>query len=269
MTMCRVLQVARSGFYAWLHKPLSDRAIEDQRLLGLIRASHAASSGVYGAPRIFLDLREIGERCGKNRVARLMRINKIKAIRGYKAPRTIAGRPSIIAPNRLQREFTVEQPDVAWVTDITYIRTWQGWLYLAVVVDLYSRRVVGWSMRPTLARELVLDALVMAVWRRRPRRTVLVHSDQGSQYGSDDWLRFLRANNLEPSMSRRGNCWDNAVAESFFSSLKKERIKKRIYKTRDLARADIFDYIESFYNRTRRHSHLGGVSPEAFEQASP
>ena len=228
-----------------------------------------ASGGVYGSPRVFLDLREVGETCGKHRVARLMRVNKIKAVRGYKAPRTIAGRPSIIAPNKLQRDFTVEQADVAWVTDITYIRTWQGWLYLAVVVDLYSRKVVGWSMKSTLARELVLDALIMAVWRRRPSRNVLVHSDQGSQYGSDDWLRFLRANHLEPSMSRRGNCWDNAVAESFFSSLKKERIKRRIYKTRDLARADIFDYIETFYNRSRRHSHLGGVSPEVFERASP
>jgi len=266
--MCRVLRVSRSGFYQWLHKPLSDRAIEDLRLLALIRASYAGSGGVYGAPRVFLDLRETGERCGKHRVARIMRINKIKALRGYKAPRPIAGRPSIIAPNKLQRAFTVEQPDIVWVSDITYIRTWQGWLYLAVVVDLYSRKVVGWSMKPSLARELVLDALVMAVWRRRPKNRVMVHSDQGSQYGSDDWLRFLKANNLEPSMSRRGNCWDNAVAESFFSSLKKERIKKRIYKTRDLARADVFDYIESFYNRTRRHSHLGGVSPEAFEHAS-
>ncbi|MFZ0467878.1 MAG: IS3 family transposase [Thiogranum sp.] len=267
-TMCRVLRVSRSGFYQWLHKPLSDRAIEDRRLLALIRASYAASGGVYGAPRVFQDLREAGEGCGKNRVARIMRRHKIKALRGYKAPWAIAGRPSIIAPNKLQREFTVEQPDSVWVTDITYIRTWQGWLYLAVVVDLYSRKVVGWSMKPTLARELVLDALVMAVWRRRPQSRVMIHSDQGSQYGSDDWLRFLKANNLEPSMSRRGNCWDNAVAESFFSSLKKERIKKRIYKTRDLARADVFDYIESFYNRTRRHSHLGGVSPEAFENAS-
>ncbi len=266
--MCRVLRVSRSGFYQWLHKPLSDRAIEDQRLLTLIRASYAASGGVYGAPRVFQDLREAGETCGKHRVAKIMRIHKIKAIRGYKAPRAIAGRPSIIAPNKLQREFTVEKPDVVWVTDITYLRTWQGWLYLAVVVDLYSRRVVGWSMKPTLARELVLDALIMAVWRRRPESRVMIHSDQGSQYGSDDWLRFLKANNLEPSMSRRGNCWDNAVAESFFSSLKKERIKKRIYKTRDLARADVFDYIESFYNRTRRHSHLGGMSPEAFENAS-
>jgi putative transposase len=266
--MCRVLRVSRSGFYQWLHKPLSDRAIEDLRLLELIRASYAASGGVYGAPRVFQDLRETGETCGRHRVTRIMRLQKIKALRGYKAPRAIAGRPSIIAPNRLQREFMVEQPDTVWVTDITYIRTWQGWLYLAVVVDLYSRKVVGWSMKPTLARELVLDALIMAVWRRRPKNSVMVHSDQGSQYGSDDWLRFLKANNLEPSMSRRGNCWDNAVAESFFSSLKKERIKKRIYKTRDLAKADVFDYIEAFYNRTRRHSHLGGISPEAFEQAS-
>ena len=267
--MCRVLRVTRSGFYAWLHTPLSDRAIEDQRLLGLIRASYAASHGVYGSPRVFLDLREAGETCGKHRVARIMRANKIKAIRGYKVPRLIAGRPSIIAPNTLQREFTVDQPNRVWVTDVTYIRTWQGWLYLAAVMDLYARNIVGWSMKPTLARELVLDALLMAVWRRRPQQKVLVHSDQGSQFGSDDWLRFCRANNLEPSMSRRGNCWDNAVAESFFSSLKKERIRKRIYKTRDLAKADVFDYIEVFYNRTRRHSHLGGVSPEAFERASP
>ena len=162
----------------------------------------------------------------------------------------------------------MERPDHAWVTDITYIRTWQGWLYLAVVIDLFARNVVGWSMKPTLAKELVVDALLMAVWRRKPKDTVIVHSDQGSQYGSGDWLRFCREHQLEPSMSRRGNCWDNAVAESFFSSLKKERIKKRIYKTRELARADIFDYIEVFYNRTRRHSHLGGVSPEAFERAS-
>jgi putative transposase len=266
--MCRMLQVARSGFYQWLHKPMSDRAIEDERLLALIKDSYEASSGVYGSPRVFLDLREAGEICGRHRVARIMKTHKIKALRGYKAPRHIVGRPSIIAPNRLNREFTVEQPDTAWVTDITYIRTWQGWLYLAVVVDLFSRKVVGWSMKPSLARDIVLDALFMAVSRRRPKETVIVHSDQGAQYGSDDWMRFCQSNKLLPSMSRRGNCWDNAVAESFFSTLKKERIKKRVYKTRDLARADIFDYIESFYNRTRRHSHIGGVSPEAFEAAS-
>ncbi|MBW8307208.1 MAG: IS3 family transposase [Thiobacillus sp.] len=267
-TMCRVLRVARAGFYAWLHKPMSDRAIEDQRLLGLIRDSYTASSGVYGALRVFGDLREAGESCGKHRVAKIMRANKIKAIRGYKSPRRIAGRPSIIAPNRLNRQFTVDAPDRVWVTDITYLRTWQGWLYLAVVIDLHSRKVVGWSMKPSLARELVLDALLMALWRRKPTQSVIVHSDQGTQYGSDDWQRFCRSHQLQPSMSRRGNCWDNAVAESFFSSLKKERIQKRIYKTRDLARADVFDYIEVFYNRNRRHSHLGGVSPEAFERAS-
>jgi putative transposase len=264
MMMCRVLDVARSGFYAWLHQPLSNRAIDDQRLLALIRASYTASHGVYGSPRVVLDLREAGETCGRNRVARIMRRNKIKAIRGYKSPRIIVGRPSIITPNILQRAFTVDQPDRFWVTDITYIRTWQGWLYLAAVMDLFGRKIVGWSMKPTLARDLALDALLMAVWRRRPQQQVVVHSDQGSQYGSDDWLRFCRDNNLEPSMSRRGNCWDNAVAESFFSSLKKERIRKRIYKTRELARADVFDYSEVFYNRTRtpqpsRWRQPGGV----------
>jgi putative transposase len=266
--MCRVLRVARAGFYQWLHEPVSERAREDERLLDLIRSSYAASHGVYGARRVFGDLREAGESCGLHRVERLMRGHKIKAVRGYKTPRRVAGRPSIIAPNHLQRQFTVDEPNKVWVTDITYIRTWQGWLYLAVVVDLYARKVVGWSMKPTLGRELALDALLMAVWRRKPDNRVVVHSDQGSQYGSDDFKRFCAAHNLEPSMSRRGNCWDNAVAESFFSSLKKERIRKRIYKTRELARADVFDYIEVFYNRTRRHSHLGGISPEAFESAA-
>jgi putative transposase len=266
--MCRILEVAASGFYAWIHKPLSDRAIEDERLLELIRESYAASGRIYGSPRVFLDLREAGERVGRKRVARIMRTQRIRAIRGYKAPRTVVRMPSAIAPNRLQRQFTVDRPDHAWVTDITYIRTWEGWLYLAAVMDLHSRMIIGWSMQPTLARDLVLDALLMAVWRRRPRQRVIVHSDQGSQYGSDDWVRFCKAHRLDPSMSRRGNCWDNAAAESFFSSLKKERIRKKVYRTRDLAKADVFEYIEMFYNRTRRHSHLGGVSPEAFEAAS-
>ena len=265
---CELLGVARAGFYAWLHKPDSDRALEDQRLLCLIRDSHEGSGRVYGSPRVFLDLREVGERCGRHRVARIMRAHKIKAVLGYKTHRHIAGRPSIVAPDRLERAFTVEAPNTAWVSDITYIRTWQGWLYLAVVIDLFSRRVVGWSMKPTMEKEIVLDALMMAICQRRSTGPVLVHSDQGSQYGSDDWQRFCRSHGLQPSMSRRGNCWDNACAESFFSSLKKERIKKRVYKTRDLARADVFDYIEVFYNRQRRHTHLDGVSPEAFEQAS-
>jgi putative transposase len=265
--MCRLLDVSRSGFYAWLRNPLSDRAREDQRLLALIVTAYTASHGVYGAPRIFLDLREAGETCSKHRVARIMRANHIKALHGYRAPRYARGVPALLTPNTLQRGFTVQRPNHAWVTDITYVRTWEGWLYLAVVMDLYSRRIVGWSTKPTLAQDLVLDALLMAVRRRKPQHT-LIHSDQGSQFGSDAWRRFCRAHHLEPSMSRRGNCWDNAVAESFFSSLKKERIKKRIYTTRELATAEIDDYIETFYNRTRRHSHLSGVSPETFEAVS-
>ena len=170
------------------------------------------------------------------------------------------------APNRLQRQFTVGQPDQVWVTDITYIRTYEGWLYLAVVIDLYSRKVVGWSMKPRMATELVLDALTMAMWRRRPKAEVIIHSDQGSQFASDDFNRWCKDNALLPSMSRRGNRWDKALAESFFSSLKKEKIKRQIYRTRDDAKSDVFDYIEGFYNRVRRHSHLDLLSPLAFEQ---
>jgi len=262
--MCRALGVTRSGYYAWLQSPISNRAKEDARLLRLIRASFKASHGIYGAPRVFLDLREAGETCSKHRVARLMRVNKIIALHGYRTRHYSAGKPAVIAPDLVKRNFDVIRPNKVWVTDITYIRTWQGWLYLAVVMDLFSRLIVGWATGSSLHRELVLDAIMMAVRRRRPKGTV-IHSDQGCQYGSDDWRRFCRTNRLEPSMSRRGNCWDNAVAESFFASLKKERIKKHIYKNRELASADVSDYIESFYNRTRRHRHVGGVSPETFE----
>ena len=223
-------------------------------------------SGIYGAPRVFLDLREAGETCSKHRVARLMRENSLRALHGYRIRRWSVGKPSVLIPNLLQRQFTVTRPNTTWVTDITFIRTWQGWLYLAVVMDLFSRKIVGWSADPTIGGELVLNAVLMAVRRRRPRGT-MIHSDQGTQYGSDAWRRFCRSNHLEPSMSRKGNCWDNAVAESFFSSLKKERIKKQIYKNRELALNDVADYIDRFYNRTRRHSHLGGVSPEQFEAA--
>jgi putative transposase len=262
--LCRTLGVAPSGYYEWLKQPLSTRAREDARLLRLIRASFTASQGIYGAPRVLLDLREAGETCSKHRVARLMRENGLRALHGYRTQRWSVGKPTVLIPNLLQRQFTATRRNKAWVTDITYIRTWQGWLYLAVVMDLFSRKVVGWSTGPTIHRELVLNAALAAVRRRRPRGTV-IHSDQGSQYGSDAWRRFCRSHRLEPSMSRKGNCWDNAVAESFFTSLKKERIKKRIYKTRELAQADVADYIDTFYNKTRRHSHLGGLSPEQFE----
>jgi putative transposase len=264
--LCRVLNVAPSGYYAWLKQPLSNRTLEDARLVRVIRASFVASQGIYGAPRVFLDLREAGETCSKHRVARLMREQRLRALHGYRTRRWSVGKPAILVPNLLQRRFTVSRPNRAWVTDITYVRTWQGWLYLAVVMDLFSRKIVGWAALPTIHRELVLDTVLMAVRARRPHGT-LIHSDQGTQYGSDSWRRFCRSNRLEASMSRRGNCWDNAVAEALFSSPKKELIKKQICKSRDLAKAAITDYIETFYNRSRRHSHLGGVSPEQFEAA--
>jgi len=266
--MCRALQINRAGFYAWIHKPVSDRAKEDLRLLELIRASYDASGCTYGSRRVYADLRETGEGCGVNRVARIMRENRIRALSGYKNPRHKHGKPHVVVPNRLNQNFSVTRANEAWVTDITYIRTWQGWLYLAAVLDLYSRKVVGWSMKPTLEKELVLNAVLMAVWRRKPKNQVVIHSDQGSQYSSEEWDRFCQQNNLALSMSRRGNCYDNAVAESFFSSLKKERIRKRIYRNHDEARLDIFDYIEVFYNRNRRHGHLNGMTPEAFERGS-
>lgn len=264
--MCRVLKVHRSGYYAWKIKPLSNRAIEDKALLIEIKQSFEQSHGIYGSPRIYRDLREAGFVCSENRVAKIMRLASIQSIRGYRKPRFKSGKPAIAAPNRLQQQFTVSKPDAVWVTDITYIRTHEGWLYLAVVIDLYSRAVIGWSMKPSMQTEIVLDALLMAVWRRKPRHSVIIHSDQGSQFGSDDFVRWSKDNRLIPSMSRRGNCYDNAVAESFFSNLKKERIKRKIYATREEAKSEIFDYIEVFYNRTRRHSFLHQLSPMAFEQ---
>ncbi len=187
--MCRVLEIAPSGYYEWLKNPISIRGQEDARLLRLIRASFNASNGIYGAPHVFLDLREAGETCSKHRVARLMRENGLKALHGYRTRRALIGKPSVIIPNLLQRQFTVSRPNMVWVTDITYIRTWQGWLYLAVVMDLFSRKIVGWSTSPTIHRELVLDAALKAIRRRRPRGT-LIHSDQGTHNGSDAWRRF-------------------------------------------------------------------------------
>jgi putative transposase len=264
--MCRVLRIQRSGYYAWKATPKSARTLADESLMADIRKSFEDSQGIYGSPRVHCDLREAGIACGEKRVARLMRQAQLRSVRGYKRPRYKIGMPSTTAPNLLQREFTVAHPDQVWVTDITYIRTYEGWLYLTVVIDLYSRAVVGWSMKSTMATELVLDALMMAVWRRRPKTPVMIHSDQGSQFGSDEFNRWCKDNQLVPSMSRRGNCWDNAVAESFFSNLKKERIKRRIYASRQEAKSDVFDYIEGFYNRVRRHSHLDQMSPLAFEQ---
>jgi len=267
-TMCRVLGVERSGYYAWLKQPLSARAKEDARLMVHIEESYLASGGVYGSRNVHRDLTEAGEHISRKRVERLMRKHGLRSVRSPLRRRYKGGKPAVVAPNRLQRQFNVKHPDRAWVTDITYLRTAEGWLYLAVVIDLYSRAVIGWSMKSSLARELAMDALLMAIWRRHPAPGVVIHSDQGVQYGSDDWRRFCREHGLEVSMSRRGNCWDNSVAESFFSSLKKERVRGRIYGSREEARSDLFDYIEVFYNRQRRHGHLGGLAPMMFEAAN-
>ncbi|MCF6193651.1 MAG: IS3 family transposase [Kangiellaceae bacterium] len=263
---CHLFGVSRSGYYEWLTRPESKSSVENRRLLTLIKHSYQASGKIYGSRRIWCDLREIGEKVSRNRVAKIMKVNNIKAQRGYKKPGYKYHKPAVAAPNRLQQQFTVDSPDAAWVTDITYIRTYEGWLYLAVVMDLFSRKIIGWSMKSTLAKEIVLDAILMAVWRRNPKQSVIIHSDQGSQYSSDEWLRFCDEHNLLPSMSRRGNCFDNAAVESFFSSLKKEKIRRYIFRTREEAKSNIFDYIEVFYNRARRHQHLGNISPERFEQ---
>ncbi|MCI1034827.1 IS3 family transposase [Raoultella terrigena] len=263
--LCRVLDVHPSGFYAWLQQPHSQRHRADLRLTGQIKQFWLESGCVYGYRKIHLDLRDSGQQCGVNRVWRLMKRVGIKAQVGYRSPRARKGEASIVSPNRLQRQFNPDAPDERWVTDITYIRTHEGWLYLAVVVDLFSRKIIGWSMQSRMTKDIVLNALLMAVWRRNPQKQVLVHSDQSSQYTSHEWQSFLKSHGLEGSMSRRGNCHDNAVAESFFQLLKRERIKKKIYGTREEARSDIFDYIEMFYNSKRRHGSSDQMSPTEYE----
>jgi Transposase and inactivated derivatives len=265
--LCSTLDVHHSGYYAWLKQPTSKTARKRQQLSGLIKQFWLESGGVYGYRKIHCDLKDIGESCGINRVHRLMKANGLKSQRGYRKPRAHAGVPAVVAANTLDRQFNPTQPNQLWVTDITYIRTHEGWLYLAVVIDLFSRLVVGWSMKSRITADLVLDALLMALWRRNPKNKVLIHSDQGSQYTSHEWQTFLKHHNLESSMSRRGNCHDNAVAESFFQLLKRERIKKKIYATRTEARSDIFEYIEMFYNSKRRHGSNGQRSPLDYEKA--
>jgi putative transposase len=265
--MCSMLTVHPSGFYAWLKRPFSRRALEDKRQAGLLKKAWEESGKVYGYRKLHDDLQDQGETCCPNRVARLTRMAGIKAQIGYRRRSgTYGGKPSIVVDNTLDRRFDVTVPDTAWVTDITYIKTTEGFAYLAIVIDLYSRRVVGWSMQSRQTTDLVMQALLMAVWRRKPAGKVLIHSDQGSQFTSIDWTSFLKQHNLEHSMSRRGNCHDNAAAESFFSLLKRERIRRRTYKTRDDARQDVFDYIEMFYNPQRKHARNGMLSPVEFEK---
>ena len=267
VAMCRVLGVNRSGFYAWQRAPQCARARDDVRVVGLIKQSWLESGTVYGYRKVCADLRDLGERCSRHRVARLMRSEQLQAQRGYgRRPRPRGGAVAVIAPNRLARQFEVAAPDTHWVTDITYVRTHEGWLYLAVVLDLFSRQVAGWAMQARMPTDLALQALTMAVWRRRPKPGLMLHSDQGTQFTSGDWQAFLSEHGIVCSMSRRGNCHDNAVAESFFQLLKRERIRRKIYLTRDEARADLFDYIEVFYNQKRRHSASGGMAPVEYER---
>lgn len=267
VTLCLTLGVHRSCFYAWLKQPLSPRAREDGRLLGLVKQSWLESGSVYGYRNVHHDLRDLGETCGKHRVAKLMKRDGLRSQRGYQRRKShYGGKPPLAAPNTRARQFTAMAPNTAWVTDITYIRTQEGWLYLAVVLDLFFRQIVGWAMKPRMTAELAVDALLMAVWRRKPKQQVLEHSDQGSQFTGGEWQDFLATHNLRCSMSRRGNCHDSPVAESFFQLLKRERIKRRIYPTRDEARSDVFDYIEMFYNPIRRHSSNDGLSPVEFEK---
>lgn len=266
-TLCRVLQVSRSGYYAWRDRAESRRARRDAQLSSLIRVAHVRSRGTYGSPRIRQDLREWSFRVSRKRVARLMREAGLVGRRPRRFRVTTDSTHCLpIAANLVKRRFEAKAPNQLWVTDITYIDTWEGWLYLAVVLDMYSRRVVGYALADHLRTELALEALRTALGLRQPDANLIHHSDRGCQYASEPYRSALAARGIVCSMSRVGNCWDNAVAESFFSTLKRELVHRRSWPTRALARAAISEYISGFYNPKRRHSSIGGVSPMAFEK---
>ena len=266
--LCGALGVSRGGFYAWLTRSRSARARADEEVAAKVRTSFLASGRTYGARRVWHDMLAEGVSCGLHRIERLM---KLQALRARPRRRRLPLDPgertaAAVAPNVLARTFEAPAPNHKWIADFTYIWTVEGWLYVAAVLDLYSRRVVGWSMHATMTAQLVADALIMAVWRRGKPDALLHHSDRGSQYTSEQFQRLLADHGITCSMSRSGNCWDNAAMESFFSSLKTERTARKTYRTRDEARADVFDYIERFYNPKRRHSTIGYVSPMEFER---
>lgn len=264
--MCRALAVSSSGYYAWAARPESRRAAENRRLLAAIRVIHAESRATYGSPRVHATLTAHGQRVGATRVARLMRASHIRAktVKKWRAT-TDSAHAHPVAPNRLNRQFAVAQPNRVWAGDITCVWTAEGWLYLAVVLDLYSRRVIAWGMGSRLTQELATAALTMALERRRPTSGVLHHTDRGSPYAAATYQELLATHGLTASMSRRANCWDNAVVESFFHTFKTELVYHRRYTTRAEATQDIFEWIEVFYNRVRRHSTLGYRSPAEFE----
>ncbi len=251
--MCRCLKVSPSGYYEWRSRPLSQRAKENQRLLRRIKYIHWESDGVKGSPRIWEALRYEGETCGVNRVARLMRAEGLQGVPQKKRwGKKASGQRPVDISNHLERDFSANEANAKWVTDITYIRTAEGWLYLCVVLDLYSKLVVGWSMSHRQNRQMVLQAVLMALWQRKQDRQVILHSDRGCQFTSEEYQLFLKDHGLICSMSAVGSCADNAAMEGFFGMLKRERVNRRHYLTRAEARADVFDYIECFYNQDRR-----------------
>jgi putative transposase len=264
--MCNMFSIERSGYYAWMNRRPSKQSLANESLDKKIVEIFNRHSSRYGHPRITDELHEQGEKCGKNRVFRRMKHLELRAKGKKKFKITTDSKHNLpVAANLLNRDFTTTAPNQKWVGDITYIWTDEGWLYLATIIDLYSRAVIGWSIQPTMTRELVCDTLVMALWRRGFPRGVLCHSDRGSQYCSEDYQKLLKNYGLICSMSRKGNCWDNACAESFFHTLKTELIYGERYKTRKSAKQSVFQYIEAYYNRVRRHSSIGSIAPAVFE----
>jgi len=266
--MCKVLGLSTSGYYAWRARPESPRAAANRALLDDIARIHAGSHGTYGSPRIHAVLRGHGRRAGRSRIERLMRHVGIRGLAALpRRARTTDSRHDYpIAPNRLARNFQAARPNQVWLADLTYIPTAEGWLYLAAILDMHTRKIVGWSMRQTLHAEIAIDALNMAIERQRPPPGLIHHSDRGIQYAAGSYRQVLAQSGISPSMSRKGNCWDNAPMESFFHTLKSERVHHRVYATRDQARRDLFQYIEGFYNPHRLHSALGYLSPEEMER---
>ncbi len=265
--MCEVLDVTRSGYYAWEKRPPSKHQLTDEELLVHIRDAFRRSRGTYGSPRIYAELKERGLNVGRHRVARLMRQDGLQARRKKRYRRTTNSEHGLpVAPNLLERRFDVSEPNAVWAADLTSLWTQEGWLYLAVILDLYSRRVVGWAMDDNMRKELALKALEMALKQRRPPPGLMHHSDQGSQYASRAYREALTAADAVCSMSRRGDCYDNAVVESFFSTLEAELEDRCYWETRESARMAIHEYIEVFYNRRRRHSYIGDVSPADYER---
>jgi len=264
--LCRVLQVSTSGFYAWKRQAQSKHSLRDQQLTVKVAAFHAGSRGTYGSPRIHKDLKEDGEKVGRKRVARIMQAEGLSGDAPKRFRRTTdSSHDQPITRNVVQRNFTVDAPNKVWVADITYVRTWEGWLYLAVVLDLYSRRVVGWAIDDHMRTELALEALDMAFEHRRPPPGLVHHSDRGVQYASNEYQKRLAEHGAVSSMSRKGNCWDNAVAESFFGTLKSEFVDRHSWSTRLHARAAIVEHIACFYNCRRRHSYIDYISPMDYE----